>query len=37
MLPGGWNMDANYALLATIGYTLVFAVIGIKNFKWDTK
>lgn len=37
MAPGSWTIDATYALLATIGYTLVFATIGIKNFKWDTK
>jgi len=37
MVPGSWTMDSTYALLATIGYTLVFATIGIKNFKWNTK
>ena len=37
MVPGSWTMDSTYALLATLGYTLVFATIGIKNFKWNTK
>jgi len=37
MVPGSWTMDSSYALLATLGYTLVFATIGIKNFKWNTK
>jgi ABC-2 type transport system permease protein len=37
MVPGSWTMDTTYALLATIGYTIVFATIGIKNFRWDIK
>jgi len=37
MVPGSWTMDSTYALLTTVGYTLVFATIGIKNFKWNTK
>lgn len=37
MVPGSWTMDTTNALLVTLGYTLVFAVIGIKNFKWNTK
>jgi ABC-2 type transport system permease protein len=37
MKPGGWNDDALMALLVTIGYTLIFAVLGIKWFKWNTK
>ena len=30
-------MDTTYALLATIGYTIVFAALGIKKFKWNVK
>ncbi|MHB8205880.1 ABC transporter permease [Mucilaginibacter sp.] len=37
MVPGSWTMDTTNALLVTLGYTVVFAVIGIKNFKWNTK
>ena len=37
MVPASWNMDDTNALLATLGYTIVFATIGIKNFKWDAK
>lgn len=37
MVPGSWTMDTTNALLVTLGYTIVFAVIGIKNFKWNTK
>ena len=37
MAPASWNTDATYALLATIGYTIVLTVIGIKNFKWESK
>lgn len=37
MVPGLWNVADTQALLVTIGYTLVFASVGIKNFKWDIK
>jgi ABC-2 type transport system permease protein len=37
MTPGSWTIDTTNALLVTLGYTIVFAVIGIKNFKWNTK
>jgi ABC-2 type transport system permease protein len=37
MVPSSWNTDDTNALLATLGYTIVFATIGIKNFKWETK
>jgi len=37
MVPGSWSMDTTYELLVTIGYIIVFATIGIKKFKWDTK
>jgi len=32
-----WNYDATLALLATVGYTIVFTTLGIKWFKWNTK
>lgn len=35
--PATWSTQTTMALLAAIGYTIVFAVIGIKWFKWDTK
>jgi ABC-2 type transport system permease protein len=37
MAPTAWTMDTTYALFATLGYTVIFATIGIKNFKWNTK
>jgi len=37
MVPNSWNTADTNALLVTIGYTLVFATIGIQKFKWDTK
>jgi ABC-2 type transport system permease protein len=37
MVPGAWNMDATYSLLITLVYISVFATIGIRKFKWDTK
>ena len=35
--PTHWTMDTTYALLVTIGYSLVFAILGIKWFRWNTK
>ena len=37
LVPGNWNMDTTYALLATVGYAVVFAALGIKKFKWNVK
>jgi len=37
MQPSTWNMQTTYYLLATIGYTIVFTVFGIKWFKWSNK
>lgn len=35
--PTHWSMDTTYALMVTVGYSVVFAVLGIKWFKWNTK
>jgi len=35
--PAKWGNHTNTALLLTLGYTLVFATLGIKWFKWDSK
>jgi ABC-2 type transport system permease protein len=35
--PDKWSNHTNMALLLTIGYTIVFATLGIKWFKWSTK
>ncbi|PUZ29947.1 ABC-2 type transport system permease protein [Chitinophaga costaii] len=42
ILAGGmdhakWNKDTTMALAATLGYTMVFATIGIRKFKWSAK
>lgn len=37
MTPSSWTIQTTYALLATIGYIVVFASFGIQKFKWDTK
>lgn len=37
MEPQKWNNEASMALLVTIAYTVVCAVLGIKWFKWNTK
>ena len=35
--PSKWNNSTTTSLLLTIGYTIVFATLGIKWFKWSTK
>jgi ABC-2 type transport system permease protein len=35
--PAKWSSHTTMALLLTIGYTIVFATLGIKWFKWSTK
>jgi len=37
MVPSNWDNNSTMALLATVGYTLVFTILGIKYFKWNTK
>ncbi|MES2808387.1 MAG: ABC transporter permease [Bacteroidota bacterium] len=37
MEPDKWGHDANVALLVSFAYIVVFAGIGIKKFKWNTK
>jgi len=34
---GGWTPKTSIALLVTLGYTLVFAILGIKWFRWNTR
>ncbi len=35
--PARWDNHTTLALLLTIGYTIVFATLGIRWFKWSTK
>jgi ABC-2 type transport system permease protein len=35
--PEGWQMETTYALLAAAAYALIFVVIGVKYFKWESK
>jgi ABC-2 type transport system permease protein len=35
--PAKWDNHTSVALLLTLGYTIVFATLGIKWFKWSTK
>jgi ABC-2 type transport system permease protein len=37
MEPVKWTNSTTTALLVTIAYTIVFATLGIKWFKWNTK
>jgi ABC-2 type transport system permease protein len=35
--PGQWKSETLTALLLTLGYSLVFATLGIKWFKWNSR
>jgi ABC-2 type transport system permease protein len=37
MQPGTWNTEITTALFVTIGYAVLFSVIGIKKFKWNNR
>src|SRR5579863_9160086 len=37
LTPASWTSDTTTALVITLGYTAVFAFLGIKWFKWSTK
>ena len=36
MAPSIWNMIDTYALLASIGYFVVFTAIGVRLFRWES-
>jgi len=33
--PSSWNTQTSMALLLTLGYTIVFTILGIKWFRWN--
>ncbi|HTJ14004.1 MAG TPA: ABC transporter permease [Dinghuibacter sp.] len=35
--PGAWTHDSTIALLATLGYAVVFTAAGIRNFSWTSR
>jgi len=35
--PNGWTSQSNMYLLASLGYTAIFTIFGIKYFRWATK
>jgi len=37
MQPETWNTEITTALLLTIGYAILFSVIGVKKFKWNNR
>jgi len=37
MAPATWNGETTTALLVTIGYAVLFSVIGVQKFKWNNK
>jgi ABC-2 type transport system permease protein len=34
--PGTWNSDASIGLLLTLGFALVFTIVGIRWFRWQS-
>jgi ABC-2 type transport system permease protein len=37
MVPGSWNQETTISLLLTLGYAIVFTILGSKWFKWNSK
>jgi ABC-2 type transport system permease protein len=37
LTPSSWTSDTSLALAITIGYTTIFAYLGIKWFKWSSR
>lgn len=37
MQAGAWDSKASMALLATMGYALIFSLLGIRLFKWSSR
>ncbi len=37
LTPGSWTYQSTIALLITLGYTALFAFLGIRWFKWTNK
>lgn len=35
--PATWNKDSTMSLLVTLGYTVVFTVLGVRWFRWNTR
>ena len=37
MDPATWNSEASIALLASVAYGIIFSILGIRWFKWDSR
>jgi ABC-2 type transport system permease protein len=37
LAPSTWDKQSSMQLLVTVGYTIVFAFMGIKWFRWNTR
>ncbi|HMH33171.1 MAG TPA: ABC transporter permease [Puia sp.] len=37
MQPGTWDQQSTVAMLMTIGYSLVFSILGIRWFSWNSR
>lgn len=35
--PGSWSLNTTWALLAAVGYTILFISLGVKWFKWESR
>ncbi|WP_339071658.1 ABC transporter permease [Chitinophaga sp. 180180018-3] len=33
--PSTWTLETTYALFASVGYTILFTLLGVKWFKWN--
>ncbi|CAN5195001.1 ABC transporter permease [soil metagenome] len=37
MVPSRWDQHASLAVIATIGYAIIFSALGIKKFRWSSQ
>jgi ABC-2 type transport system permease protein len=37
MAPATWNTDVWWSVLVSLGYSVVFATMGIRWFQWETR
>jgi ABC-2 type transport system permease protein len=36
LVHAGWTTVGTHAILACLGYILIFSILGIRYFRWDT-
>jgi ABC-2 type transport system permease protein len=35
--PGKWTMETTQALVMALGYAILFTIVGIRKFRWDSR